>query len=45
MKLVGAHSILYSKDAQADRAFLRDVMHFPRRRSRPSPPRSAFLSR
>jgi len=27
--VVGAHSILYSKDAEADRAFLRDVLHFP----------------
>ena len=26
MKLIGAHSILYSKDAEADRAFLLDVL-------------------
>lgn len=25
----GAHMILYSKDAEADRAFLRDVLGFP----------------
>ncbi len=25
----GAHVIIYSKDAQADRAFLRDVLGFP----------------
>jgi catechol 2,3-dioxygenase-like lactoylglutathione lyase family enzyme len=25
----GAHTILYSSDAQADRAFLRDVLGFP----------------
>lgn len=29
MKVIGAHSILYSKDAEADRAFLRDVLKFP----------------
>lgn len=29
MKIIGAHSILYSKDAEADRAFLRDVLQFP----------------
>lgn len=29
MKVIGAHSILYSKDAAADRAFLRDVLKFP----------------
>lgn len=29
MKIIGAHSILYSKDAEADRAFLRDVLGFP----------------
>lgn len=27
--IVGAHSILYSKDADADRAFLRDVLELP----------------
>lgn len=27
--IIGAHSILYSKDADADRAFLRDVLEFP----------------
>ena len=27
--IVGAHSILYSKDAEADRAFLRDVLELP----------------
>jgi hypothetical protein len=27
--VIGAHSILYSKDAEADRAFLRDVLKFP----------------
>jgi hypothetical protein len=25
----GAHVIVYSKDADADRAFFRDVLHFP----------------
>src|SRR5271170_6451506 len=25
----GAHSIIYSKNAEADRAFLRDVLKFP----------------
>lgn len=29
MKVIGAHSILYSKDAEADRAFLRDILKFP----------------
>jgi hypothetical protein len=29
MKIIGAHAILYSKDADADRAFLRDVLAFP----------------
>lgn len=27
--IVGAHSILYSKNADADRAFLRDVLELP----------------
>jgi hypothetical protein len=27
--ILGAHAILYSKDADADRAFLRDVLCFP----------------
>ena len=27
--ITGAHSILYSNDAEADRAFLRDVLQFP----------------
>jgi hypothetical protein len=27
--IVGGHSIIYSKDAEADRAFLRDVLKFP----------------
>jgi hypothetical protein len=27
--IIGAHSILYSKDAEADRAFLRDVLRLP----------------
>ena len=27
--IVGAHSILYSKDSEADRAFLRDVLGMP----------------
>jgi hypothetical protein len=26
--IIGAHTILYSKDAEADRAFLRDVLKF-----------------
>lgn len=26
MKIIGSHSIIYSKDAEADRAFLRDVL-------------------
>jgi hypothetical protein len=29
MKLIGAHAIVYSKDAEADRAFLRDVLALP----------------
>ena len=30
MRLInGAHSIIYSKDADADRAFVRDVLGFP----------------
>src|SRR5262245_10104190 len=29
MKLVGAHSIIYSKDPEADRAFFRDVLDLP----------------
>jgi hypothetical protein len=28
-KIIGAHAILYSRDADADRAFLRDVVGFP----------------
>jgi catechol 2,3-dioxygenase-like lactoylglutathione lyase family enzyme len=27
--IFGAHTILYSKDAEADRAFFRDVLQFP----------------
>jgi hypothetical protein len=27
--IIGAHAILYSKDPDADRAFLRDVLRFP----------------
>lgn len=27
--IIGAHSILYSKDPEADRAFLRDVLELP----------------
>ena len=27
--ITGAHSIIYSKDPEADRAFLRDVLHLP----------------
>ena len=27
--ITGSHSIIYSKDADADRAFLRDVLKFP----------------
>ena len=27
--IIGAHTILYSKDPDADRAFLRDVLGFP----------------
>src|SRR5262249_24660795 len=27
--ITGAHVLLYSPDAEADRAFLRDVLHFP----------------
>ena len=27
--IVGAHSIIYSTDPEADRAFLRDVLVFP----------------
>lgn len=28
MKIIGAHSIIYSKNAEVDRAFLRDVLNF-----------------
>jgi hypothetical protein len=28
-KVIGAHSIIYSRNAEADRAFLRDVVGFP----------------
>ena len=27
--ITGAHAIIYSRDAEADRAFLRDVLKFP----------------
>jgi hypothetical protein len=27
--ITGAHSVLYSKNPEADRAFLRDVLHLP----------------
>jgi hypothetical protein len=27
--ITGAHAIIYSKDAEADRAFLKDVLRFP----------------
>ena len=27
--IIGAHSIIYSKNPEADRAFLRDVLKFP----------------
>ena len=27
--IIGAHTIIYSNDAEADRAFLRDVLGFP----------------
>lgn len=27
--IIGAHVIVYSKDAEADRAFIRDVLKFP----------------
>lgn len=29
MAITGAHSIIYSRDAEADRAFFRDVLKFP----------------
>lgn len=29
MTVIGAHAVFYSKDAEADRAFLRDVLKFP----------------
>src|SRR5258706_13906064 len=29
MAITGAHSVIYSKDAEADRAFFRDVLRFP----------------
>jgi hypothetical protein len=29
MRITGAHAIIYSNDADADRAFLRDVLQFP----------------
>lgn len=28
-KITGAHAIIYSRDAEADRAFLREVLSFP----------------
>ena len=28
--MIGAHAIIYSANAQADRAFLRDVLEFPK---------------
>jgi hypothetical protein len=27
--IIGAHSIIYSKNSEADRAFLKDVLGFP----------------
>ena len=27
--IIGAHSIIYSKDPEADRAFLRDILALP----------------
>ncbi len=27
--IIGAHAIIFSKDADADRAFLKDVLHLP----------------
>jgi catechol 2,3-dioxygenase-like lactoylglutathione lyase family enzyme len=27
--IIGTHVIIYSRDAKADRAFFRDVLHFP----------------
>lgn len=27
--IIGSHAVIYSKDADADRAFLRDVLKFP----------------
>ena len=29
MKIIGSHSIIYSRDAEANRRFLRDVLRFP----------------
>lgn len=29
VKITGAHAVIYSSDAEADRAFLRDVVGFP----------------
>jgi hypothetical protein len=29
MKVIGAHSILYSRNAEADRKFLKDILKFP----------------
>ena len=29
MKLIGAHTVIYSTNPEADRAFLRDVLHLP----------------
>ena len=29
MQIIGAHSIIFSKNPDADRAFLRDVLHLP----------------
>jgi hypothetical protein len=29
VRITGAHAVIYSRDAEADRAFLRDVIGFP----------------
>jgi len=40
--IFGAHVIVYSKDAEADRAFFRDILGFP---SWPSTPPKTAASR
>jgi hypothetical protein len=46
MKITGAHTILYSKDAEAGRVFLPDVLGFPHvGRTFTKPARAAMLAK